>query len=100
MVVGGCVGCVGCVGVLCNWTATGISNSWKGPQPIVSFFNRLAHEKSFHPIFEYERWYDINLEDVHTYKVIIVIIIVIIIIIINNCFVGRKDNHHYPFHEL
>ena len=36
---------------------------------IVPFFNRLAHEKVFHPVKEHEEWYNIRESDVAGYKV-------------------------------
>lgn len=37
---------------------------------IVPFFNRLAHEKSFHPTKESEQWYNVKKSDIVQYKVL------------------------------
>lgn len=44
-------------------------NTWKTPRILMAFFNRLAHEKNFHPAYEFERWYDVKQGDLLFYKV-------------------------------
>jgi hypothetical protein len=40
----------------------------KGPKSIAQFFNKLGHEKNFHPVREYTRWYDIKKRDITRYR--------------------------------
>lgn len=44
-------------------------NSNKLLKTIVAFFNRLAHEKGFHPTEDYAQWYDVCYADVTEYEV-------------------------------
>lgn len=37
---------------------------------MVPFFNRIAHDKGFHPTRDLSRWYDITYNDVLSYKVV------------------------------
>ena len=39
------------------------------PPAILGFVNRIAHEENFHPVIEYEKWYDIKSEIFTNYRV-------------------------------
>lgn len=44
--------------------------SWqRQPLSVVGFFNRLAHERNFHPTQEWDKWYTIKYSDLEIYKV-------------------------------
>lgn len=43
--------------------------SWMEDTSTVPFFNRVAHNKGFHPTEEYKRWYDLHKSDMTKYKV-------------------------------
>lgn len=44
-------------------------SSWKDSEAVLSFFNRVAHNRGFHPTLEYERWYNIKPTTFSQYKV-------------------------------
>lgn len=38
--------------------------TWRGDE-LLAFFNKIAHEHNFHPIYDFEMWYLIKMADLH-----------------------------------
>lgn len=61
------------------------NNKWKNKELLVQFFNKLAHEKCFHPTLQYSRWYDLAHTDIAQQQVCGTVCVLLCSIIVSFC---------------